>query len=168
MCAVSPLPEQNAAVRVNEALIAQAREDLSAHAHPAASAAAVSSSSPSSHAHHLTGSHDNHQRLYHSACVLPNDIATGIPDPRLGAQFQQYPLAEYNRFDSKLRSFTGPGTEPRLKPAAYLARKGKNKTALDVARRHDLVKNITQNRSISNHNHGLPFVAKHTNNLVSC
>jgi hypothetical protein len=142
------------------ALISQARQDLNTHTHHSPSAAPSDGSV-------LTGVHDNRQRVFHAECVLPQNIAIGVPDERNGAKFQQYPLFEYNRFDSKLRTFAGPGVDSRLKPAAYMPRR-----SLDVARRHDLVRNLKDspkaNPSISNYNHSLPFVAKHTNNLVSC
>ena len=67
--------------RPGDALISQARQDLSAHAHPAASSVGCA---------HLSGVHDNRQRAFHCDCVLPNDIATGVPDQRNGAKFQQY------------------------------------------------------------------------------
>lgn len=104
---------------------------------------------------------DNRQRAYHAECVLPADLAD--QPPAVSPAFQQYPLQEY-------AALTGSGAPlvqtQRLKSVPYTRPNGPK--SLDVARRHDLVANIKKARSISNHDHGLPFLAKHTNNLVSC
>ena len=86
--------------------------------------------------------------------------------PTDSAEFTQYPLAEYNRFNLEARTWSGPETHVRVKPAPYSSPNGPRK--LDVPRRHDLIKNLKKNTSNSNYDHGRPFVAKHTNNLLSC
>jgi hypothetical protein len=158
-----------------DALIRQARADLSASGSPVGAgrsrqsgqlrspqAAAASSSASASV---LSSVQDNLQRVHHADCVLPQNIALGIPDSG-AVKFSPYPLPEYNRFNAATRTYSGPDThfDARLKPAAFKART----KPLDVARRHDLVKSLKANQSTNNHDHSRPFVAKHTNNLFSC
>jgi hypothetical protein len=138
--------------RAGEAVIAQARLDLSARAKPI------------DHNTHRSTVQDNRQRAYHAECVLPANVANQTP--QIQPIFQQYPLMEYNRWNIHARTWSGPSTHPRLKPVPFSRPNGP--TSLDVARRHDLVKNLKKNKSISNYDHNLPFLAKHTNNLLSC
>lgn len=140
--------------RSGEGLIAQARLDLSARAKPV------------DHNTHRTTVQDNRQRVYHADCVLPANLAQ--QSPRVQPQFEQYPLQEYNRFSTETRSWSGPSTHPRLKSVPYSKPAAGGPNGLDVATRHDLVRNLKKNQSISNYDHNLPFIAKHTNNLVSC
>lgn len=135
--------------REGDALISAARADLSARAKPVERAPA-----------HLNSVQQNCQRVYHGECVLAQNLAELSPGPP--PPFAPYPLQEYNRFNSQARTWSGPDVAPRLKSVPYRAKE------MDVPRRHDLVKNLRRNRSISNYDHGLPFLAKHTNNLVSC
>ena len=137
--------------REGETVINQARAELSARAKP------VDSNT------HRSTVQDNRQRAYHGECVLPCDLANLTPATQ--AHFTEYPLQEYNRFNVETRSWSGPSTHPRLKSVPYSKPNG---SSMDVPRRHDLVKNLKKNKSISNYDHGLPFLAKHTNNLVSC
>lgn len=136
--------------RAGEAVIAQARADLSARAKPV------------DHNTHRNTVQDNRQRVYHAECVLPANLANQTPS--VAPAFTEYPLQEYNRFNVESRSWSGPSTHPRLKSVPY----SKPGSMMDVPRRHDLVKNLKKNQSISNYDHNLPFLAKHTNNLVSC
>jgi len=151
------------------ALIRQARAELS-RSGPGDRAPAAAASSAGASSAVQSSVQDNGQRVFHSDCVLPQNIATGVPDAST-VRFQEYPLAEFNRFDLKARQWSGPDTDARarLKPAAFTPHvHGVQRRPLDVARRHDLVRSLNKNHSTNNYDHNRPFVAKHTNNLFSC
>lgn len=92
---------------------------------------------------------DNRQRAYHHDCTIPSSMLTR-PVEKIG-EFQSYPSEEYR--------FTGRFASTVYRPRYVVKSPSK---AAPVQRRHEMWRNLVK-PSISNYDHGLPFLAKHTN-----
>jgi len=129
---------------------------------PSPSSASVAPSGAMSEMHTASTS----QRYFHSQCVLP-DYITKQAAPSTNAEYLPYPIQEYNRSGAG-PDVIGSTTGVRVKSVVHSPHQDRDSLSHQVLVRHDMVANIRKKESTSNYEHSRNFIAKHTNNLVTC